>query len=276
MTGPNDTDEHMDGGLRHTVPYQTVAFSVFTSIFIIGFFGNMLVIFVVFRSKKMRTLTNYYLVSLACADILVLIGGTLTAIPELFFYREQWLYGSVMCSVFVFMQYLGINASALSMTAFTVERYVGICYPMKAQIIYTPQRAKYIIAVLWVISVLYNSCWLYLARTVDQDLGGGLVIQTCTFRINRDQYRAIYMVDLILFYVIPLLITCILYTLIGLALHRSSSMSQPIQRNKRKSTEKEKTTPGKSIRREDRQSMVGDRENRKKIASARFQVTKQK
>ena len=40
------------------------------------------------------------------------------------------------CSTFVYCQYLGINVSALSLTAFTVERYIAICHPMKAQVSY--------------------------------------------------------------------------------------------------------------------------------------------
>ena len=38
------------------------------------------------------------------------------------------------CSLMVFCQFLAMNASALSLTAFTIERYIAICHPMKAQV----------------------------------------------------------------------------------------------------------------------------------------------
>ena len=52
----------------------------------------------------------------------------------------QWVWGSVGCTLMIYLQYLGIDASALSLTAFTVERYIAICHPMKAKSICTISR----------------------------------------------------------------------------------------------------------------------------------------
>jgi len=40
-------------------------------------------------------------------------------------------------------------------------------------------------------------------------------IQRCTFRLERGDYLTYYMADLMIFYVIPLILTCLLYTLIA-------------------------------------------------------------
>jgi len=63
-------------------------------------------------------------------------------------------------SVQVFTQYLGVNVSSLSITAFTVERYIAICHPMRAQTMCTVRRAKRIIVVLWTFGVTYCAPWL--------------------------------------------------------------------------------------------------------------------
>ena len=34
----------------------------------------------------------------------------------------------------IYCQFLAMNASALFLSAFTVERYIAICHPMKAQV----------------------------------------------------------------------------------------------------------------------------------------------
>ena len=47
---------------------------------------------------------------------------------------DKWLWGPVGCSVLVYSQFLAMNASALFLSAFTVERYIAICHPMKAQV----------------------------------------------------------------------------------------------------------------------------------------------
>ena len=47
---------------------------------------------------------------------------------------DRWLWGRLGCSLMVYCQFLAMNASALSLSAFTVERYIAICHPMKAQV----------------------------------------------------------------------------------------------------------------------------------------------
>ena len=49
---------------------------------------------------------------------------------------DMWVWGSLGCSLMVDAQFLAMNASALSLTAFTIERYIAICHPMKAQVSY--------------------------------------------------------------------------------------------------------------------------------------------
>ena len=62
------------------------------------------------------------------------------------------------------MQYLGIDASALSLTAFTVERYIAICHPIKSKSICTLSRAKKIIGFCWLFAILYCTPWFYLTK----------------------------------------------------------------------------------------------------------------
>ena len=246
-TASTIVDNHHEMGIKPTLTFQIIAFTLFTTCSIVGIVGNSLVIFVVVRVKGMKTLTNMYLVSLACADLLVLMGATLPAISEVFLYRKQWVMGGFMCSLLVFLQYLGINTSALSITAFTIERYIGICHPFTAQVWSTRCRVKWIIAGLWGFSIAYNSCWLYLATTFPENITGtvdvGTVelktveIESCTFRVTREEYMAIYMPDLILFYILPLILIVVLYSLIGITLRESTlAMSKINGREDRLST----------------------------------------
>ncbi len=84
--------------------------------------GNFMVVIVVLRTRSMHTPTNCYLVSLSVADVLVLLAATLPTIAEYFLIIDQCVIGVVGCKVMVFTQYLGVNVSSLSITAFTVER----------------------------------------------------------------------------------------------------------------------------------------------------------
>lgn len=81
--------------LRYSPAVSTVFFLAYTLIFILGIIGNCFVVAVVVRSPRMRTVTNYFIVNLALADILVLIfclPATLLGnllIRKSYFYNKQ-------------------------------------------------------------------------------------------------------------------------------------------------------------------------------------------
>lgn len=229
--------------------YRTISVIINVVIFLVGIIGNSLVIIVVLRTRSMRTPTNCYLMSLALADCLVLLSATLPAIPETFFEIDEWPFGRVMCSLLVFLQYLGVDTSSLSITAFTIERYVAICHPLRSQTMCTVKRAKRIIAVIWVLSIMYCAPWMGLT-VLKQVRRHDTTVDYCDVRLERKQYLAYYMADLIIFYVIPLLIAAVLYSLIARILFKSS-LSQ-----------------------EDSGLSVSTKRNRKRQMTSRLQVRK--
>ena len=119
-----------------------------TSVFLVGVTGNLMVVVTVRGTKSLHTTTNCYLVSLALADLITLVSSVpqvlillllllLLLSQEVLSYHilgDLWVWGSLGCSLMVFLQFLAMNASALSLTAFTIERYIAICHPMKAQV----------------------------------------------------------------------------------------------------------------------------------------------
>ncbi|CAG5132761.1 unnamed protein product [Candidula unifasciata] len=204
--------------------FAVVAVSLSSVIFIFGILGNILVVIVIARTRSMHTPTNCYLLSLAVADSLVLLSATLPAIPEPFFRIDEWPYGRVLCSLLIFLQYLGIDTSSLSITAFTIERYIAICHPMKAQIMCTVSRAKKIIAALWTFTILYCSPWLGLTVITESRYHNRTPIEKCQFRLARSSYLAFFLFDLVLMYFIPLLVATVLYLLIGRILYLSRNL----------------------------------------------------
>lgn len=209
------------------LPYQVVGCLFVSIIFVVGLVGNVMVVIVVLRTRSMHTPTNCYLVSLAIADVLLLISAPLPTIVEYFLIIDQFVLGPVGCALMVFTQYLGINVSSLSITAFTIERYIAICHPMKAQTMCTVRRAKRIIVGLWAFGLCYCAPWLGLTTTYVKTFRGGVRIEVCTFKLERDSYLTYYMADLVIFYVVPLLLTCILYGLIARILASSTLSATP-------------------------------------------------
>lgn len=74
-TSANSTDslETYELFYRHSMPMTAVYCIAYLLVFAVGLVGNCFVIAVVFRTPRMRTVTNFFIVNLAIADILVVI-----------------------------------------------------------------------------------------------------------------------------------------------------------------------------------------------------------
>lgn len=215
----------------YSIQYKVVSTLLLFIICALGMVGNVMVILVVLTTKHMRTPTNCYLVSLAVADLMVLISAGLPSIADSIF--ASWVFGHYSCLCITYFQYLGINASSCSITAFTIERYIAICHPIKAQFLCTLSRAKKIIVSVWVFTSLYCVMWFYLADTQTQ-VYDNVIIKTCGYRVSRKFYLPIYFFDFGVFFVLPLILSAVLYGLIARILFLNPLPSDPKDKKKKK------------------------------------------
>lgn len=71
-------------------------------LFTVGVVGNILVCFVVLRSKHMQTVTNLFIVNLAVADAIVIVLCLPPTVLQSV--TETWYLGDIMCKVVIFFQ----------------------------------------------------------------------------------------------------------------------------------------------------------------------------
>ncbi|KAM4619191.1 thyrotropin releasing hormone receptor 2 [Polymixia lowei] len=207
--------------IAESLEYKTVSVFLVLLVCGVGIVGNIMVVLVVLTTRHMRTPTNCYLVSLAIADLTVLVAAGLPNVSDSL--TGTWVFGHVGCLGITYLQYLGINVSSCSITAFTVERYIAICHPMRAQTVCTVSRAKRIIAGVWIFTCVYCMLWFFLVEIqVSQD---GHV--QCGYKVKRELYLPIYLIDFAIFYVVPLLLAIVLYGLIARILYLSPLPNRP-------------------------------------------------
>ncbi|CAL8262751.1 unnamed protein product [Merluccius merluccius] len=203
-----------------SLEFKTVSVFLVLLVCAMGIVGNIMVVLVVLTSRHMRTPTNCYLVSLAVADLTVLVAAGLPNVAESL--AATWVFGHAGCLGITYLQYLGINVSSCSITAFTVERYIAICHPMRAKTVCTVSRAKRIIAGVWIFTCIYCMLWFFL---VDIKVVQGGHVQ-CGYKVKRELYLPIYLIDFAIFYVVPLLLAIVLYGLIARILYLSPLPNQ--------------------------------------------------
>ena len=91
-------------------------------IFVFGTIGNILVVLVVARRRKMRTVTNYFILNLALADLTVLLSNI--PIDLISTYSTQdWVYGKFGCKIITPLQTMGTSASILTLVIISLSRY---------------------------------------------------------------------------------------------------------------------------------------------------------
>lgn len=73
---------------RHSLAMTAVYCFAYILVFAVGLVGNCFVIAVVYRSPRMRTVTNFFIVNLAVADILVIVFCLPATLLSNIFVRE--------------------------------------------------------------------------------------------------------------------------------------------------------------------------------------------
>ncbi|KYQ55111.1 Octopamine receptor beta-1R [Trachymyrmex zeteki] len=136
-----DTGQRNISKNHHDIEYVLLlSLKAFIMIFIIlcALLGNLLVIVSVMRHRKLRVITNYFVVSLALADMLVaLFAMTFNASVELF---GRWLFGYFMCDVWNSLDVFFSTVSILHLCCISVDRYYAIVQPLDYPLIMTNVR----------------------------------------------------------------------------------------------------------------------------------------
>ncbi|KAL3841883.1 hypothetical protein ACJMK2_019977 [Sinanodonta woodiana] len=167
--------------------------------------GNILVCIVIYRSRRVQSTTNFFVVSLASSDILV----TVLCIPFIASQNiaSKWLIGSVSCRIVRFVQFLWPSSIMFTFASICVDRFYTIIYPLSFKV--TRGVAKRLIFGCWLLAAVVCCMCLHLFETIQTSIDGIII---CPLLIrNSDLFGTIYSVFLIqVTYVIPSVIIGVL------------------------------------------------------------------
>uniref|UniRef100_A0A0A1WL18 Octopamine receptor 1 n=1 Tax=Zeugodacus cucurbitae TaxID=28588 RepID=A0A0A1WL18_ZEUCU len=142
--------ENMVTSLKLSDPTNIISLAILLFIILLVIAGNSLVIAAVFCSNKLRSVTNYLIVNLAVADLLVgLAVLPFSAIWEVF---KIWIFGDIWCRMWLAVDVWMCTASILNLCAISLDRYVAVTRPVAYPSIMSTKRAKSLIAGVWVLS----------------------------------------------------------------------------------------------------------------------------
>uniref|UniRef100_S4R650 Muscarinic acetylcholine receptor n=1 Tax=Petromyzon marinus TaxID=7757 RepID=S4R650_PETMA len=153
---------------------QVVVIAVVAAMFsLITVVGNTLVMLSFRVSRQLKTVSNYFLLSLAAADLIV--GLFSMNLYTAYILTGRWAMGAVMCDLWLTLDYVASNASVMNLLAISFDRYFSITRPLKYKAKRTKRRASIMIGLAWAVSlVLWAPAilfWQHMVgkRTVPQD-----------------------------------------------------------------------------------------------------------
>lgn len=117
--------------------------------------GNILVILSVFTYKPLRIVQNFFIVSLAVADLTV----ALLVLPFNVAYSilGRWEFGMHMCKTWLTFDVMCCTASILNLCAIALDRYWAITDPINYAQKRTLKRVLMMISGVWILSLLISS-----------------------------------------------------------------------------------------------------------------------
>ncbi|VDI02049.1 tachykinin receptor 3 [Mytilus galloprovincialis] len=195
---------------------QGLFITAFVILFLVATVGNLIVIWIVLAHKRMRTVTNYFLVNLAVADALISVLNTL--FTSTFLMYQDWWYGLAWCKFTTFISVCTVAASVLTLMAIAIDRYLAIVHPLRPR---PTSRVVLAISCIWSVSILLASPNLLYGNEVFYANSTQI---TCTL-VWPDGQPSVSDIDLwynviviIVSYVVPMLILIITYTRVGIEL----------------------------------------------------------
>ncbi|XP_038570746.1 neuropeptide Y receptor type 2 [Micropterus salmoides] len=191
------------------VGVQVVLILAYSTIILFGVTGNSLVIYVVYKFKNLRTVTNFFIVNLAVADLLV---NTL-CLPFTLVYTlyGEWKLGQVLCFMVPCAQGLAVHVSTITLNIIALDRHRSIVYHMESKM--SKDMCTVVIVITWAVSALLASPLAIFREYGTFDLSPGESIQVCTEKWPENSMNgSIYSISALLVqYGLPLVINSVAY-----------------------------------------------------------------
>ena len=200
---------------------------MYSLIFLISLLGNSLLLVILCRRKRMRTVNNFFLTNLAISNLIYTFVAPFPFIIELENENKAWMLFDFMCPIIPFLNTLAINLNTITMITSSVDRLIQIICPFRTKL--SKKECSIIIAVIWVVSIVVSLPWNFLVKiqekipasteteqeNIDYDTIIHESIKFCGPLLNYQHMISFYILILCAVqYFLPLIILCLKFSLI--------------------------------------------------------------
>ncbi|XP_037951754.1 tachykinin-like peptides receptor 99D isoform X2 [Teleopsis dalmanni] len=222
----------------HPIPADDISFILpwwrqvlwnilFVGMVIVATGGNLIVVWIVLTTKRMRTVTNYFIVNLSIADAMV--SSLNVTFNYIYMLDNDWPFGELYCKISQFIATLSISASVFTLMAISIDRYIAIMKPLQPRMSKRCNLA--IAAVIWIVSAII-SCPMLLFFTTGETTSQDGIRTVCYTEwpdgpTNHSELEYIYnILFMILTYFLPIISMTVTYSRVGIELWGSKAIGE--------------------------------------------------
>ncbi|XP_066129424.1 histamine H2 receptor [Saccopteryx bilineata] len=195
--------EHRNACLD-SMALKVILSTVLAVLIVITVAGNVVVCLAVGLSRRLRSLTNCFIVSLAITDLLLgLLVLPFSAYAQL---SCEWVFSSTFCNIYTSLDVMLCTASILNLFTISLDRYCAITHPLRYPVLVTPVRVGISLVLIWVISITLSFLPIHLGWNSRNETSG-VDESVCKVQVN-----LVYgLVDGLVTFYVPLLVMCVTY-----------------------------------------------------------------
>ena len=202
--------------------------------FLVALFGNTIVIRVISRIHSLQTATNFLLINLSAAD-LVIAALNLPFKTVSQYITHYWPFGNAMCKLTAFCQIMVFFVSIFSLVAVAYDRYTIICKPkFQHRLALTAGRVKYVAGTIWLAGVFVASPMLKFFKTTPWRCpdGHGICEYCASAGWTMDALKVYSVIVFFLFFIFPLFAMSFAYLSIGRTVWQSARTTREMRRSR--------------------------------------------
>ncbi|XP_037674446.1 olfactory receptor 7A17-like [Choloepus didactylus] len=141
-------------GLSEDTEVQPLLFGLFLVMYLVTFFGNLLIVLAIFSDSHLHTPMYFFLSNLSFTDMCFISNTIPKMLLNIQTKSKIITYENCVTQMYFFILFVEVDNFLLAVMAY--DRFVAICHPLHYTVIMNPQFCGLLLLASWLLSALVS------------------------------------------------------------------------------------------------------------------------
>ena len=202
-------------------------------IFLVSFFGNIFILVVIYKNKRLRRSINYFVFNMAVSDLFNPLTVMTMKIVEIISGSESWkvdspwLLGNILYKLTYFLPDVSLVVSIGSLLLISIDRLIAVVFPLKAKLISSKVRLISILRT-WFVAIAVHAPYFYSFKLIPYENETNCIMNWEPAFDHKKTHEGFISASFITFTLIPFLALVIVYGIITWTIRKKNKKSRAI------------------------------------------------